>query len=141
MKPTTDSEKRSSSDLRPVWCLSPGGKPVPAGSKKIPPGVRWWCYEGDAEWTEVVEVDRTRPAPAAATRYSVAAGVAAHKECEWFAGDDARLFGFELICPALSLEGKAEKVALLAAWRAAVGTRRRAAEAECGEGEGKPGAA
>jgi hypothetical protein len=44
---------------RPLWALSPGGRPTLAVGRKTPPDVRWFCQEGDTEWTEVKTQEAT----------------------------------------------------------------------------------
>ena len=36
---------------RPLWFLSPGGRPVRA--KAPPPEAAWWCREGDSAWKPI----------------------------------------------------------------------------------------
>ena len=47
------SSAKASNPTRPMWCLGANGMPVAASSRKIPNGVKAFCYEGDTEWTPV----------------------------------------------------------------------------------------
>lgn len=50
-------ERKPASD-RPTWFLAPGGRPVPASSRRVPEGCRYRCREGDVAWTPIDRPDQ-----------------------------------------------------------------------------------